>query len=135
MNSMNSMNSTNSMNSMNSIRTFLEEVRGDQFSDSFSILIQSNDNEYYSNRILKSASQLKYIYTIHEVITPDNNINVTVPFDRSYVLDYRSEYMENRTNKRKELIKNTKITHLSISSYTSSIPAFTMPISRPARIA
>ena len=35
------------------LRTFLEEVRGDQFSDSFSLMIQSDDTEYYSNRIIK----------------------------------------------------------------------------------
>ena len=57
------------------IRSFLNEVRGDQFSDTFSMLIQSDDTEYYSNRIIKSNTDLRYIYTIHEVINNENNRN------------------------------------------------------------
>jgi tetratricopeptide (TPR) repeat protein len=85
------------------IRTFLNEVRGDQFSDSFSLLIQSDDNEYYSNRIIKSNTFLRYKYTIHEVITDENNINVTIPKECAWVFDVRSDYMEKRTNDRKYL--------------------------------
>ena len=84
------------------IRKFLTEVRGDTFADSFSLMIQSNDSEYYSNRVIKSCTGLRYIHTIHEVITQENNINVTVPFDQAYILDHRSEYMEKRTNDRKQ---------------------------------
>ena len=84
------------------LRSFLDEVRGDQFSDSFSLMIQSSDNEYYSNRIIKSTTNLRYIHTIHEVITNENNINVTVPIDRSYIFDNRADYMEQRTNNRKQ---------------------------------
>ena len=61
------------------LRKFLNEVRGDTFADSFSLMIQSEDNEYYSNRIIKSKTRLRYIHTIHEVITDENNINVTIP--------------------------------------------------------
>jgi hypothetical protein len=39
------------------IRKFLDIVRGDQFSDTFSLMIQSDDTEYYSNRILKSKTK------------------------------------------------------------------------------
>ena len=84
------------------LRQFLETVRGDQFSDSFSLMIQSDDNEYYSNRIIKSESELRYIHTIHEVITDINNTNVTIPIHEAYIFDYRSEYMEKRTNDRKK---------------------------------
>ena len=84
------------------LRSFLHEVRGDQFSDSFSLLIKSNDSEYYSNRIIKSLSGLRYKYTIHEVIPSENNINVTIPANRAIILDYRSDYMETRTNDRKQ---------------------------------
>ena len=83
-------------------RTFLNEVRGDQFADSFSMVIQSNDNEYYSNRIIKSDSNLRYIYKIHEVINPKNNKNVNVPDYKSKIFDYRADYMEKRTNERKK---------------------------------
>jgi predicted O-methyltransferase YrrM len=86
----------------NDIRTFLNEVRGDQYSDSFSLMIQSNDTEYYSNRIVKTATCLRYIHTIHEVIPSENNINVVVPYDQAYIYDHRAEYMENRTNNRKQ---------------------------------
>ena len=85
------------------IRRFLNEIRGDTFSDSFSLMIQSNDNEYYSNRIIKSESSLRYIHTIHEVITDQNNINVTIPTTEAHIFDARSDYMEQRTMNRKQL--------------------------------
>ena len=84
------------------LREFLREVRSDQYSDSFSMLIQSGDSEYYSNRIIKSKTGLRYQYTIHEVIPKENNINVTIPVDRALILDQRSDYMENRTTVRKQ---------------------------------
>ena len=84
------------------LRSFLTEVRGDQFSDSFSLMIQSDDTEYYSNRITKMLSGLRYIHTIHEVITDKNNINVTVPNNRAVIYDHRVDYMEKRTNNRKQ---------------------------------
>ena len=82
---------------------FLNEVRGDTWSDSFSLLIQSNDTEYYSNRIIKSESSLRYIHTIHEVITDQNNINITIPQEEAFIFDVRSDYMEQRTTNRKQL--------------------------------
>jgi len=84
------------------LKSFLEIVRGDQFSDSFSLMIKSDDTEYYSNRIIKSTTELRYIHTIHEVITDQNNINVTIPSDKVFILDHRAEYMEQRTNDRKQ---------------------------------
>ena len=84
------------------IRSFLTDVRGDTYSDSFSIMIQSYDNEYYSNRILKSEKELKYIYTIHEVIDDKNNVNVVIPIDRAYIVDFNNETMEKRTSDRKK---------------------------------
>ena len=83
-------------------RGFLEEVRGDQFADSYSLLIKSDDTEYYSNRVTKSKNKLRYIYTIHEVIQKDNNTNVVIPATRSWIFDMRADYMENRTMSRKE---------------------------------
>ena len=84
------------------LRSFLNTVRGDQFSDSFSLLIQSEDTEYYSNRIIKSLTNLRYIHTIHEVITDQNNINVTVPPEKAIIYDNRADYMEKRTMDRKQ---------------------------------
>ena len=84
------------------LRDFLHTVRGDQFSDSFSLLIQSEDTEYYSNRIIKSTTELRYIHTIHEVITDKNNINVTIPADKAIIFDNRADYMEKRTMDRKQ---------------------------------
>jgi len=83
------------------LRWFLDTIRGDQFSDSFSLFIKSNDVCYSSNRIIKSESNLRYLYRIHEVINPKNNINVMVPFIHSNIHDVRSDYMENRTMDRK----------------------------------
>jgi hypothetical protein len=84
------------------IHKFLNEVRGDTFADSFSLLIQSDDTEYYSNRIIKSKTKLRYIHTIHEVITDQNNVNVTIPSTEAFIFDYRSDYMEKRTMDRKK---------------------------------
>ena len=83
------------------LREFLNTVRGDQFSDSFSLFIKSNDVNYASNRIVKSESNLRYIYRIHEVITPKNNMNVIIPFKHATIFDYRSDFMQNRTMNRK----------------------------------
>ena len=85
------------------LREFLEKVRGDQFGDSFSMYISSDDVEYGSNRIIKSyRDDLRYKYKLHEVITPKNNVNVIIPKKFAYILDYRSDYMESRTMNRKE---------------------------------
>jgi len=85
------------------LRYFLNEVRGDQFADSFSFYIRSDDSEYTSNRLTVSDRNLRYIYKIHEVITPKNNNNVIIPIHYSYIYDSRSDYMQNRTMNRKEL--------------------------------
>ena len=83
------------------LRKFLTEVRGDQFSDSLSLFIKSDDVCYSSNRIIKSETGLRYIYRIHEVITPKNNKNVMVPIKHAAIFDFRSDYMEERTMNRK----------------------------------
>ena len=79
------------------------------FSYSFSLYIKSNDSEYGSNRIIKSESGLRYIYNLHEVITPKNNINVIIPMHHAFIFDYRSDYMEKRTMDRKKY--DLKILH------------------------
>ncbi len=85
------------------LRSFLTEVRGDQFSDSFTLYIKSDDVEYGSNRVLKTDRHLKYKFKIHEVIQDKDNNNVVVPFDRAFIMDGRFEYMEERTMTRKQL--------------------------------
>ena len=84
------------------LRDFLNVVRGDQFGDSHSLYIKSDDSEYVSNRIVKTDRNLRYIYKIHEVISNDNNKNVIVPIEKSRILDYRCDYMETRTMNRKQ---------------------------------
>ena len=84
------------------LRDFLEVTRGDQFSDSFSLYITSDDVQYCSNRITKTTSNLKYIYKIHEVIQMENNVNVCVPINKARIFDIRADYMEKRTMNRKE---------------------------------
>ena len=84
------------------LRSFLTEIRGDQFGDSYSLTIKSHDVEYISNRITKTENKLRYIYTMHEVIQDKDNINVRVPDNRAYVNDLNNDYMENRSNSRKE---------------------------------
>lgn len=85
------------------LREFLNILRGDQFSSSFSLYLNSYDSEYTSNRLVKTNSGLKYIYRIHEIITDKNNINVIIPKNDCYILDINSKFMEDRTNNRKYL--------------------------------
>lgn len=85
------------------LRGFLNEVRSDQFSDSFSLYITSDDVQYVSNRLLKTYRQLKYWYKIHEVIQETDNKNVIVPIERARIHDKQSDYMQNRTISRKTL--------------------------------
>jgi predicted O-methyltransferase YrrM len=82
---------------------FLNEIRSDQYSNSFTLFIHSDDTKYGSNRIIKSNSGLKYIHKIHEVIAPENNINIVIPEDKVYIIDKRYDYMEKRTIDRKQL--------------------------------
>jgi FkbM family methyltransferase len=85
------------------LREFLTEVRSDQYSNSFTLYIKSDDTIYGSNRIIRSDSGLRYIHTIHEVITDKNNINVVIPEERAFIFDKRFDYMEKRTMERKQL--------------------------------
>ena len=85
------------------LRQFLNEVRSDQYSSSFTLFIESDDTKYGSNRIIKSDSGLRYKHKIHEVISDHNNINVVIPFESAYIFDGRFEYMEKRTIDRKQL--------------------------------
>jgi len=82
------------------LRNFLNLVRSDQYSNSFSLFVQSDDTLYNSNRIIKSNSGLKYIYKIHEVISPHNNKCVVIPQNVSNIFDMRFDYMEKRTMER-----------------------------------
>ena len=84
------------------LRGFLSEIRSDQFANSYSIIIRSDDTDYYSNRIVKTESHLRYIYTIHEVIQQEGNTNVVIPLERAKVIDERCDFMEERTSSRKE---------------------------------
>ena len=85
------------------LRTFLNEVRGDQRSNSFTLYIKSDDTIYGSNRIIKAESELRYVHRIHEVITDKNNINIVIPKEIATVDDRRFDYMEKRTHERKQL--------------------------------
>lgn len=84
------------------IRCFLQTIRGDQYGRSYSIMIKSNDSEYYSNRIIKTCWKLRYIYKLHEVIQDYNNINIVIPPEHARIMDIRSDCMEERTRVRKE---------------------------------
>jgi glycosyltransferase involved in cell wall biosynthesis/predicted O-methyltransferase YrrM len=83
-------------------KEFLEEVRGDQFADSYSLIVKSDDTEYYSNRVTKTENNLKYIYKIHEVIQQNDNVNVVIPNTKAWIFDYRNDYMQHRTMDRKQ---------------------------------
>ena len=85
------------------LRNFLNEIRSDQYSNSFTMFICNVDTKYGSNRITKSNAGLKYIHKIHEVITEENNINVVIPENRAIIFDETCDYMNNRTANRAQL--------------------------------
>ena len=85
------------------LRSFLNETRGDQRSDSYTLYIKSDDTLYGSNRLVKSDRNLRYVHKIHEVITDKNNINIVIPKERAFIDDRRFDYMEKRTHDRKKL--------------------------------
>lgn len=83
------------------LRKFLNLIRGDTFANSYSLLIQSDDSEYYSNRLLKTQDRLRYLYTIHEVVQAERNVTVVIPKEEAWIYDHRAPYMEERTHARK----------------------------------
>ena len=85
------------------LRGFLNEIRSDQYSTSFTLFIESYDTKYGSNRIIKSQSGHRYKHKIHEVIDDNNNINIVIPEEQAYIFDGRFDYMEKRTTDRKQL--------------------------------
>ena len=84
------------------LRRFLDLARGDTMATSFSIPISDGETSYLSNRIIKSASGLRYIHKVHEVIQTKDNLNVQIPQGTSYIEDVRLEYMTQRTLERKK---------------------------------
>ena len=85
----------------NNLREFLYSVRGDQYADSYSMFIKTNDSMYTSNRILKTDRNMRYIYKIHEIVNDANNVNVSIPLNKSSIFDCTSNYMVDRTMNRK----------------------------------
>ena len=86
---------------VNNLRIFLNEIRGDQNANSYSIFIKSYDIEYLSNRITKTNDNLRYIYTMHEIIQDKNNFNVGIPLECCFIEDRSNAYMKNRSDERK----------------------------------
>lgn len=85
------------------LRKFLLEVRDDVMTDSFSLMIRSDDVEYGSNRITKSMNNIKYESKIHEILQEYKNINVLVPITDAHIVDETDEYMRVRTYQRKQM--------------------------------
>ena len=84
------------------LRSFLERIRSDQKGDSYNINICSGDMIYGSNRITKTEKKQRYIYRLHEIINPQDNLVVQIPHNICHVIDYDNDYMRERTEKRKE---------------------------------
>lgn len=85
------------------LRGFLQTVRSDQYSDSFTLFIESRDISYGSNRIIKSYTNLRYNFKIHEVFEDRGNVSVIVPKEDVTLVDNMTEYMNVRTAERKQL--------------------------------
>jgi 16S rRNA G966 N2-methylase RsmD len=84
------------------LRNFLNQNRGDQRSDSFSLFINDNDVDYASNRIIKSTSKLRYKFKIHEVMDDKDNYCIMIPDKEIYISDRKFDFMYDRTINRNE---------------------------------
>lgn len=84
------------------VREFLSIIRSDEFADSYNVMIKSGDLIYGSNRITKSDRELRYVYKIHEIIQTENNVVVQIPSNQILINDIDNEYMQQRTNNRKQ---------------------------------
>jgi hypothetical protein len=88
----------------NTNKEFFQMVRNDQYADSFSFYIKSDDVEYTSNRFVKTdRKNIRYLFKIHEVINPKNNMNVIIPIEDLHIDDFKTDYMQERTMNRKQL--------------------------------
>jgi glycosyltransferase involved in cell wall biosynthesis len=81
------------------LRGFLQNARGDDVVESFTITINGGDTLYGSNRITKPERGLKYVNVIHEIIEP--NFVVLIPFAAAHIEDVSSSGMIERTKCRK----------------------------------
>lgn len=84
------------------LQSFLEYIRGDDIADSFSITIEGDNTLYSSNRITKPERGLKYENIVHEIIQSENNLNAMIPYSIARIIDLYSDYMNIRTNQRKQ---------------------------------
>lgn len=82
------------------LRSFLTEVRCDDEAPSLSIYITGIDVIYSSIRLFRPESGIRYKYKIHEV--PDCDTSALIPQKFGFINDNQSEYMRDRTVKRKE---------------------------------
>lgn len=85
------------------LRKILNDIRSDQYGDSYSLFIKDDYSKYASNRIIKSNSNLRYINKIHEVITDKNNKNILLPEHLCYIFDLKNDNMNTRTKDRLNL--------------------------------
>ncbi len=83
------------------VREFLDMARGDNVVHSYSLVIESTDTLYTSNRITESSKKLRYINLVHEIIDNKDYMNCLVPRDFGYITDVNSDYMSDRTKARK----------------------------------
>lgn len=81
------------------LRKFLTLARTDSFADSYSIYIKT-DVLYFSNRIIKTEKNLRYIKRLHETIEP--NVNCGINLAHAYITENLNGYMKERTENRKE---------------------------------
>ena len=82
------------------LRSFLTEVRCDDEAPSLSIYITGTDVLYSSIRLFRPESGIRYKYKIHEI--PDCDTSALIPQKFGSINDIHSEYMRDRTVKRKE---------------------------------
>ena len=84
------------------VREFLDLARGDNVVHSYSLVIESTDTMYSSNRITQSSKKLRYINLVHEIIDNRDCMNCLIPYNWGYITDVNSEYMSDRTKARKQ---------------------------------
>ena len=83
------------------IRPFLEKTNKDAIFLKIGYFKFFLSNSYYSNRIIKTSSNIRYKYRVHEsLIIPKNKTSLLVDVNTCYIIDHSNEEHQDRTKTR-----------------------------------
>lgn len=86
--------------------------------DSFNVWINKSNCLFQSNRILRTSSNLRYIFRIHEVINWTNNKIEIIDQQNILIIDQSSDYMNTRTAERQR--NDLILLHQDLQEYNDS---------------